>query len=124
MNIDTINLYIRGDWEWLEEFRISWDGIHYFTPDSPGFYHISLILSGDTARFFRNNIVDSVYQFRIQRQFEITNYPLDSLPVIAFYSFFSGKRMSYVPIMICKNQLLMMHQYVSSIVGERLWKRN
>jgi len=32
-------------------------------------------------------------------------------------------RKSHVPVMICKNQLLMQHQYVSSFVGESVWLR-
>lgn len=123
-NLDTINLYIMGNWEWVEEYRVSrYNGEEYFTPNSPNSYHLDLKLSGDTANFFINNKPDSVYRFRIQREFEITNYPTDSMPIIVFYSFFTSQRRSYVPIMICKTQLLMQHQYVSSIVGERLWIR-
>jgi hypothetical protein len=122
-DIDTINKYIRGDWEFLEELRCSWDGCQYLTPKSSGMYHITLKLSNDTARFFKNNMPDSVYNFKIQREFEISNYPPDSLPVIVYYSFYTGIRRTYVPIMICKNQLLMQYQFVSSSVGERIWTR-
>lgn len=123
-NIDTINMFIQGNWEWVEEYRVTrYNGEEYFTPSSPNSYHLNLKLSGDTARFFVNSTPDSIYRFRIQRELEITNYPTDSLPVIVYYSFYTGQRMSYVPIMICKNQLLMQHQYVSSFVGERLWIR-
>ncbi len=123
-NMDTINLYIQGSWEWVEEYRVTrYNGEEYITPNSPNSYHLNLKLFGDTARFFVNNRPDSVYRFRIQRELEITNYPTDSLPVLVYYSFFTGQRKSYVPLVICINQLLMQHQYVSSIVGERLWVR-
>lgn len=122
-NIDTINRYIQGTWEFLEELRCSWDGCQYLTPSSPGMYRTTLKLSSDTARFFKNNTPDSVYKFRIQREFEISNYAPDSLPVIVYYSFYTGIRRTYVPIMICKDQLLMQHQLVSSFVGESIWAR-
>ena len=122
-DIDTINTFIHGTWEFLEELRCSWDGCQYLTPKSPGMNRITLKLSNDTARFFKNSMPDSVYKFRIQREFEISNYPPDSLPVIVYYSFYTGLRRTYVPIMICENQLLMQHQFVSSIVGESIWVR-
>ena len=122
-NIDSINKYIQGTWEWKEELRVSWDGIRYLTPQTPGMHHDYLKLSNDTARFFRDNKYDSVYKFRIQRELEITNYPTDSMWVIVYYSFYTGLRRSYVPILISKNQLLMQHQFVSSIVGENIWVR-
>jgi hypothetical protein len=123
-NIDTINLYIRGYWEWVEEYRVTrFNEVEYITPASPGEKEIDLVLSGDTAIFYVNNQIDSVYQFKIQEETEITNFPTDTLPVLVYYSFATGLRKSYVPIMICRNQLLMQHQYVNSIVGERLWIR-
>jgi hypothetical protein len=120
-NVDTINMFIQGNWEWVEEYRVTRAGEEYITPDSPGAFHLHLKLYGDTAKFFLNNILDSIYRFRVQRLSDFTNYPNDSLPVIVYYSFYTALRVSQVPIMICKNQLLMQHQYVNSFVGERLW---
>lgn len=123
-NRDTINFYIHGTWEWIEEKRINRiDGIVYFTPNSPGWYSTFLKLSNDTAFFMVNGLPDSVYQYRIQELSEITNYPEDSIPVISYYSFNSGLRKGSVPIMICNDQLLMQYQFVSSLAGERIWKR-
>lgn len=123
-NMDTITKYIQGNWEWVEEYRVTrYNGEEYITPATPGFEHITLRLFGDTARFVVNNKPDSVYKFMIQRLSDFTNYPADSLPVIAYYSFYTGLRRSQVPIMVCKNQILMQHQFVNSIVGERLWVR-
>jgi hypothetical protein len=122
-NIDTINMYINGTWEFLEELRCGRNGCEYLTPESPRMYKISLKLSGDTARFYVNNQPDSIYQYRIQWLYEFTNYPGDTLPVLVYYSFYTGLRKSQVPIMICSNQILMQHQFVSSYVGERLWMR-
>jgi hypothetical protein len=123
-NMDTISKYIHGTWEWLEEMRIDrYSGIQYFTPNTPGWYSLTVKLSNDTAKFFVNNFPDSVFQFRIQKWMEITNYPTDSIPVIAYYSFYTGVRRNAIPIMICKDQLLMQNQLVSSIFGENVWRR-
>jgi len=125
-NMDTINRYIHGEWEWLEEKRYDryQNKYLYFTPNSPGWYRRSIKLSGDTIRFYKNNVLyDSVYQFKIQREFEITNFPSDSLPVLAYYSLYRGVIYYYVPIMICKDQLLMQGQFDSDINGEEIWKR-
>jgi hypothetical protein len=80
-------------------------------------------LFADTAIVSIPNISESVFKFRIQWQFEITGFPTDSLPMLVYYSFDTGIRQNAVPIMICKNQLLLQHQYVSSIQGEALWIR-
>jgi hypothetical protein len=123
-NIDTLNLYIHGNWKFVEELRISREfGVQYLTPDSEGAHHWTLKISGDTATFFTNNIQDELYRFRIQRELEIANFYTDSTPCLVFYTIPSNQLVSHLPILICKNQLLMQGQYVSSVVGERLYIR-
>ena len=124
-NMDTISKYIRGNWVWLEEKR--WDqingGYQYLTPKTEG-YTLKLKLVGDTARFYINDLPDSVYTFKIARENEVTIwYPEDTLPVIAYFRLGTGLLQSYVPIKICKDQFLWQNQFVSSIVGENLWKK-
>lgn len=97
------------------------NGLELITPNTPGQKRLFWFLSGDTAKLHFENQPDSIYRFRIQREYEITNYVTDSLPVLAFYGLIDNLRRSYVPIMICPNQLLTQHQYVSSFFGESLW---
>ena len=122
-NMDTINNYIRGNWEWVEEYRVTRTFQGWVTPNTPGENHLSLKLYGDTLQFFTNNRPDSFYNFRIRLLSDLTNYPDDSLPIIYYTRFYTGMGGGVIPIKICKNQLLMQHQYVSSIIGERLWIR-
>jgi hypothetical protein len=123
-NIDTINLYIHGNWRFVEELRFSREyGLQYLTPDSEGAYHWTLKISGDTVTFFTNNVQDQLYRFRIQRELEFTNFPTDSMPCLFLYSVSSTHLVSYIPILICRNQLLMQTQHVSSFGGERLYIR-
>lgn len=123
-NIDTIKKYIPGTWKWAEEVRYDRiAGIRYFTPNSPGWHHVSVKLYGDTAQFFVNNKIDSARQFKIQRLLEITNFNSDSTPVLVYYNFHNGVRRSSVPIWICKDQLIMQYQLFSDIAGDQLWIR-
>lgn len=125
-NIDTVKFYIQGTWEWLEEKRPNraLQKMEYLTPQNQG-YTLTLKLYNDTARFFKNNRPDSVYTYKILRQTEITgtNYPEDNDPAFVTYRLYNGKRSHYVPIKICNNYMLLQHQYVSSIVGEEIWKK-
>ena len=125
-NMDTARLYIQGRWQWLEERRMSQSQgqLVYLTPQNQG-YTLSMKLSNDTARFFRNSRPDSVYTFKIQRLAEIsgTNFPEDQDTVLVFYNLYNGMRNSYVPLKICGNYLLLQYQYVSSVVGEVIWKK-
>jgi hypothetical protein len=123
-NMDTILKYIPGTWSWVEEKRFNriTREYEYFTPKDFGTWFLNF--SGDTAKFFKNETIDSVYRFKIQRLFEIPGYlPTDSLPVLAYYSFHTGMRRSYVPIMICDTQLLMQLDIFSDIAGNRIWIR-
>lgn len=124
-NMDTINKYIHGTWKWVEDNRYNRlkNEYEYFTPKIRG-YNITLILSGDTARFFKNETIDSTYQFRIQRELEITGVPTDSLPVLVYYSFYTGSRRSYVPILICKYQLIMHYGGYNDLLDESIWEKN
>ena len=125
-NLDTAKLYIQGTWQWLEEKRYNrgLQKTEYLTPQNQG-YTLIMKLNNDTARFFKNNRPDSVYTYKVIRLTEIsgTNFPEDQDPVLAFYNIHNGLRSSYVPLKICSNYLLLQHQYVSSIVGERIWKK-
>lgn len=124
-NMDTINKYIHGTWRWLEEKKYDrYKGeFIYNTPNTPGWHDITLKFSGDSVRVSGYGSMDSIFQFRIQRMFEITNYPTDSLASLVYYSFFTGQRLSFVPVVICKNQLLMQHQIMRDDMGEYVWKR-
>ena len=124
-NMDTINKYIQGTWEWIEEKRYDryQNGYIYFTPKTPGWTERKMKLFLDTAIISIPNTQDSTFRFKIQWFFEITGFPSDSLPVIAYYSFYTGLRKNAIPIMICKNQLLLQHQFVSSNFGEDIWVR-
>ena len=123
-NMDTINKYIQGTWKWVENNKYNRlkNEYEYSTPKTRG-YNITLILSGDTARFYKNENIDSTYQFRIQRELEITGIATDSLPVLVYYSFYTGLRRSYVPILICKYQLLMHYGGFNDLLDESIWEK-
>jgi virulence-associated protein VapD len=123
-NRDTINTYIHGTWEWIEEKRFDrLTGIVYVTPQSNNSYHITLKYSGDTAYRWKNNIIDSIYRFRIEDFSVISNIPEDTIPVVSYYSFYTNEWRGAVPILVCKDQLLMQYQLVTSGGGEEIWLR-
>lgn len=125
-NLDTCKLLIQGNWTWLEEKRL--DRIDqkfvYLTPQTEC-YSLSLRLFNDTARYFKNNKPDSVYTYKVVRLGEISgnNFPEDSLPVFVLYNLHNGLRTFHVPLKICSNYLVFQHQFVSSVVGLRIWKK-
>lgn len=125
-NLDTCRSLIQGNWTWLEEKRF--DQVQqifvYLTPQNQG-YSLSLRLLNDTARFYKNNQPDSVYTFKVVRLTEIsgTNFPEDNDPVLVFFNLHNGLRSFHVPIKICSNYLLLQYQYVRSIEGEQIWKK-
>lgn len=125
-NLDTARLYIQGTWQWIEEKRYNrgLQKTEYLTPQNQS-YTLTLKLSNDTARYFKNNQTDSVYTFKIQRLTEIsgTNFPEDNDPVLVFYKLHNGIRHSHVAFKICSNYLLLQYQYVTSIGGETIWKK-
>lgn len=125
-NLDTAKLYIQGYWNWLEEKRYS-RGLQktvYLTPQNQG-YTLGMKLSNDTAYFFKNNKADSIYIYKVLLQGDVTgtNYPEDSDPALVFYRIFDGKRSSYVPLKICSDYLSLQYQFVTSIGGETIWKK-
>jgi hypothetical protein len=124
-NMDTINKYIGGAWEFVEEKRVNYErnAFVYYTPNSTGWYHLTLKLSGDTAKFFVNGFADSTFGFKILRMSEVSNYPDDSFPILAYYSFFTGIRRSAIPIMVCEHQLLMQLGLGSDVAGDEVWIR-
>ncbi|HOH96634.1 MAG TPA: hypothetical protein PK638_05575 [Candidatus Enterocola sp.] len=115
-----------GNWVWLEEKRFNRvKGVYeYLTPQNQG-YTSSISFKNDTAYIFKSGVPESVYTYEVVRLSEIsgTNFPEDNDPVLVFYNLSDGLRNSHVPIKICKDFLLLQHQYVTSIGGESIWKR-
>ncbi len=125
-NLDSCKLLIVGNWDWLEEKRFNRvKGVYeYLTPQNQG-YTSSISFKNDTAYIFKSGVPESVYTYEVVRLSEIsgTNFPEDNDPVLVFYNLSDGLRNSHVPIKICKDFLLLQHQYVTSIGGESIWKR-
>ena len=117
-NIDSAKLFIQGKWNWLQEKRADRAlGFKYLTPQTEGYTYFNRY-SNDTVFGYKNgNLIDtSKFSFGIES--EITNYPLDTLPVIIDYNIHTGNRLGYVPFKICKDYLILQQQFRSSISGE------
>ena len=125
-NIDTVKLYLQGTWEWLEEKRYNRGNPVpiYLTPKNQG-YTSTIQIGKDTLRFYKDNKPDSVYTYKILLQHDITgtNYPEDQDPALAFYRLYDGLRNNYVPLKICHDYLLLQYQFVTSVGGEIILKR-
>ena len=119
-------IYIKGTWEWIEEKRIvrGQNGVSYLTPKTEG-YTLKMIIKDSILHSYKNNVLKSDYKYKIQLLGEIsgTSFPEDSLPVFVFYRLSDGIRETYVPIKICNGYLLQQFQFVSSIAGERIWRK-
>jgi hypothetical protein len=123
-NIDTINKYIRGNWEWVESYEITRTFRGYITPNTPGQDRRMLKIDGDSLQFIKNNKPDSIYRFRIHKYSDFSNYPDDStISVISYTSRYTGMGGGAIVLKICKEQLLMQSGYVSSLDIESLWLR-
>ncbi len=118
-------IFIKGTWEWIEEKRIvrGQDGFSYLTPKTEG-YTLRMIIGDSTLRILKNN-ESTDYKYKIQLLGEIsgTTFPEDSLPVFVRYRLSDGVREAHVPIKICNEYLLQQYQFVSSILGERIWRK-
>lgn len=118
-------IYIKGTWEWIEEKRIvrGQNGISYLTPKTEG-YTLKMVIGDSSLTILRNN-EPTDYKYKIQLLGEISgsNFPEDSLPVFVRYRLSDGLRESHVPIKICNGYLLQQYQFVSSILGERIWRK-
>ena len=125
-NFDTIKATIQGTWQWLEEKRVNRiaQRFDYLTPQNQG-YSLVLKINNDTAKFYKNNYSDSVYTYKVVplREISGTNFPEDNDPVLVFYNLHNGLRDSHVPIKVCDSYLLLQYQFVNSIIGEYIWKK-
>ncbi len=124
-DLDTAKLYIQGSWSWLqEERRQRGKPVEYLTPKNQG-YSRTLELNGEIAKFYTCDELDLTSKFDIIKLKEITgtDYPEDEDPVLVLFDLETGIRTSHVPLKICNNYLVLQYQYVSSIIGEKTWKR-
>ncbi|MBS4064627.1 MAG: hypothetical protein KGZ74_08705 [Chitinophagaceae bacterium] len=127
-NIDTLKQLLPGSWIWLQEERYvrTPEGakLMYLTPKTEG-YTLKMVFRNDSAFSYKNNILDSVYKYNVVKLRIIsgTNFPEDEDPVLVFYTLSTGLRSYHVPIKGCNNYLVKQFQYVSSIAGETIWKK-
>ena len=117
--------YIKGTWEWVqEERRERGSGTRYLTPKTEGFTR-TMIMKDSIMQFLENNKVTGEFKYKVglTGEYTGTNYPEDSLPALIFYRLSDGVKDSHVPIKMCDKYLVLQEQYVSSIVGEEIWKK-
>jgi hypothetical protein len=123
-NIDTVSMYLKGKWNWMQEQR--YDRVDqdykYLTPRTEG-YTLTLEIEGDTVTFYKNSKFYDASKFKILKESDITNIQTDTDTVLAFYNLSSGFIQNYVPIKICSSFLVLQFQLTSSVVGEQIWKR-
>jgi hypothetical protein len=125
-DIDKINQYIIGKWEWIEEeyYDRRSNSFVYYTPNSLGRNKKTLYFFDNKVQITGYGAYDGTYKFRIHRLLEFTNYPTDSLPVLVYYYMNTGQRMSPIPIMLCRDQMLFQSQIWSDVAGEKVWRRS
>ena len=124
-DLDSVKLYIRGTWTWLqEERRQRGQPTKYLTPKTEGVSRV-LKLQNDTATFYQCGKIVETHKFAIIRLKEIsgTNFPEDEWSVLVYYNLETGLRVHHIPVKICADRLVMQNQFVSSIIGEEIWKR-
>ena len=125
-DIDTAQKLINGTWDWLEEERFDQrqQKFVFLTPTSQG-YSLKMIFQNDTVTFFKNNQMQIAYTYSIVplKVISGTSYPEDEDPVIVFYNIPTGIRDTHVPFKICTNFLLMQYQFVRSVDGQQIWKK-
>lgn len=124
-NKDSIIKYFYGNWNWLEEKRFNsfLNEVEYLTPKTEGFT-LLLKLKADTASFYKNGVIDSVYAFKITEEKDFSNVPTDNIPVIAFFDLSTKSQLQYyVPVKICSDYLLFQYNLVSSLGGSAIWER-
>lgn len=118
--------YIKGTWEWVEEKRASRTQADYIylTPKTEG-YTQKMIISDSILKFYRNNelIETKIVKIKLFGEITGTNFPEDSLTVLAIYRISDGVRESFAPIKICNSFLVQQFQFVSSLSGEKIWKK-
>ena len=124
-DLDSCKTLIKGSWTWRETKILNrLEGRNdYITPKTEGITR-SLSLINDTARFYKNNRLDSVYTYKILRLMVLTgtNYPEDNDPVVVFYNLHNGIRHDFVPLKICKDYLYLDHEMVRH-GGYEIWKK-
>ncbi len=117
--------YIYGTWEWVEEKRASRTQADYIylTPKTEG-YSLKMIIGDSTFSILKdNNKYDYKYRIQLLGEISNTNFPEDSLIVFVRYRLSDGLRDNYVPIRLCNGYLVQEYQFVSSILGERIWRK-
>ena len=124
-DLDSCKALIKGSWTWRETKILNrLEGRNdYITPKTEGITR-SLSLINDTARFYKNNRLDSVYTYKILRLTELTgtNYPEDNYPVLVFYQLHSGRRYDFVFLSICREYLYLDYESRRH-GGYEIWKK-
>jgi hypothetical protein len=127
-DIDTIKLYIQGNWQWLENKWYNFDSRDYAyrTPKTEGYVKY-MSFTGNSASVHSltsiANTIIATYIYKIQRESEITNFPEDTNAVLVLYNRSTGQRESYFRVAICKNFLITARSYRSDGEGDDTWKR-
>lgn len=121
-NVDSINKYIQGRWNWLEEKR--WDRIsfsfEYITPKTSGYIE-TIKIKDSTIIFYKNYFIVAKYNFKIIKESDLFPGASDN----AFFEFLdtkTGYTTNLVPISACSQFLVFHFEVVSDVAGTVTYK--
>jgi hypothetical protein len=122
-NRDTVNLFLKGRWRWVEDRVRSRSGaVFYYTPKTQGYQDYINIYS-DTIAFLRDGAPVLVHKFKIQKEADVTNWPDDSITILATYDLSGNNYIRHYRIGICKDFLVLYQSYRSDIEPDGIYKR-
>jgi hypothetical protein len=123
-NIDSVRGLIQGIYNWKYS-KVTARGVDSYieTPQTIGQTQKYVIDKNNSASYYVNNILNAEYNYEVDYEFKITNYPSDSSTVVIFKDKQTGSLLDFYRVKICNDSAVLFNPY-NSISRIKYYKRN
>lgn len=117
-NIDSINKYIHGKWNWAEDKYLdrSSSNMVYITPKTTGYIR-TMNITDSTITFYKNYFIQDKYKYKVAKGSDIPYFGSGNEVYLEFRDFKTGNYYGFVPISICSEYLVFYSMGDPAIIG-------
>jgi hypothetical protein len=123
-NIDSVRTLISGVYNWKYSTVIARGVDSYVeTPQTTGQTQKYVFDKNSIASYYVNNRLTAEYNYVVDYEFKITNYPSDSSTIVIFKDKQTGYLLDFYRVKICNDSAVLFNPY-SSISRTNYYERN
>lgn len=120
--INAVKALIPGRYRWVKTLRLYFTHQDTITPQTAGHTEALLLDTSGRAHLYQNSVWQWTQDYRVDYEFTVSTYPLDSATMLIYYDTATHARTSYGYFYVCTDSAYFYNPY-SSITDVQFYRR-